>query len=250
MEVVLALMSRAMIVALLALSACGDPTLEKRVTELEGQVKDLQTQVAASKGKSATPATAAPDSPDEQAANDLFRQANVASQAGKYDDAKAALATLNSKYPDSKAAKRSDRMKGELALIGSDAGTLDVASWYQGKASMTDGKATLLVFFEEWCPHCNDEMPKIQATYDKFHPKGLNVVGLTKLTRGATDDKVGLFITNHKMTFPVGKEKDGSMSQKYNVQGIPAAAVIKDGKVMWRGHPGTLTEDMITGFLG
>jgi hypothetical protein len=39
------------------------------------------------------------------------------------------------------------------------------------------------------------------------------------------------------------------MSDYFAVSGIPAAAVIKDGKVVWRGHPGRLTDDMINAWL-
>ena len=38
------------------------------------------------------------------------------------------------------------------------------------------------------------------------------------------------------------------MSQHFNVSGIPAAAVVKDGKIVWRGHPARLTDEMIQGW--
>jgi hypothetical protein len=42
--------------------------------------------------------------------------------------------------------------------------------------------------------------------------------------------------------FPVAKEKEGSLSNAFNVTGIPAAALVKGGKVIWRGHPGRLDD--------
>jgi hypothetical protein len=35
----------------------------------------------------------------------------------------------------------------------------------------------------------------------------------------------------------------------FNVSGIPAAAVVKDGVVVWRGHPARLNNDILTGML-
>jgi hypothetical protein len=45
--------------------------------------------------------------------------------------------------------------------------------------------------------------------------------------------------------FPNGKEKDASMSAGFNVSGIPAAAMVKNGKVIRRGHPGRLDDATI-----
>jgi hypothetical protein len=36
------------------------------------------------------------------------------------------------------------------------------------------------------------------------------------------------------------------MSNAYAVTGIPAAAVVKGGKVVWRGHPAQLTDEVLT----
>ena len=50
------------------------------------------------------------------------------------------------------------------------------------------------------------------------------------------------------MTYPTAKE-NGDLSKHFNVSGIPAAAVVKGGKVVWRGHPGRLNDSMIDGWL-
>jgi thioredoxin-like negative regulator of GroEL len=48
--------------------------------------------------------------------------------------------------------------------------------------------------------------------------------------------------------YPIAKET-GELSRYFNVSGIPAAAVIKDGKVVWRGHPAQLKEDQLKSWL-
>jgi len=57
------------------------------------------------------------------------------------------------------------------------------------------------------------------------------VIGLTRITKSATEEKVQAFIEEKKVEYPMAKE-DGSVSRYFNVSGIPAAAVIKDGKVV------------------
>jgi hypothetical protein len=48
----------------------------------------------------------------------------------------------------------------------------------------------------------------------------------------------------------MAKEKDASMSTGFNVTGIPAAALVKEGKVIWRGHPGRLDDATIDKLIG
>jgi cytochrome c-type biogenesis protein len=122
--------------------------------------------------------------------------------------------------------------------------------WFNGSdgALNLESGSTLVVFWEVWCPHCKREVPKIQATYEKFQGK-MNVVGLTKVTKSATDEKVTDFIKEQKLTYPIAKET-GDASQAFAVSGIPAAAIVKDGEVVWRGHPGKLTDDLINKIIG
>lgn len=243
------LSSSVLLVGLVALASCGtDPALEKRVVDLETQLKDLTTKVEAIKVAPAGGGEAALNPEREQAGADLFRLANEASEAGNYELAKTKLAELSATYGDTRAAKRSSRLSGELAVIGTDAGEIAVDKWFIGSTKMNDGKATLVVFWETWCPHCQNEVPKLEATYAKFKDQGLNVVALTKVTRSSSDEAVSQFITDNKLTFPIGKET-GDMSTRFGVQGIPAAAIVKDGKVVWRGHPARIDEGMLTSII-
>jgi thiol-disulfide isomerase/thioredoxin len=242
------LTSSVLFVGLVALASCGtDPALEKRVADLETQVKDLNAKVDAAKtaGPGGAPAV---DPERDRAAGDLLRLASEAAEAGNYDEAKAKLADLTGQYGDTKAAKRSARLSSELAVIGIDAGDIKVEKWFTGSANMNDGKATMLVFWETWCPHCQEEVPKLEDTYTKYKSKGLNIVAVTTESRGATDDTVNQFISEHKLTFPIAKDS-GDMSQRFGVQGIPAAAIVKDGKVVWRGHPARIDDSLLTSIL-
>jgi len=106
----------------------------------------------------------------------------------------------------------------------------------------------VVVFWESWCPHCRDEVPKLQQVYTTYKSKGLQMIGLTRLTKNATDDTVKEVLTQNKVTYPIAKE-GGQMATYFAVSGIPAAAVVKDGKVIWRGHPGRITDDMLKSWL-
>ena len=59
------------------------------------------------------------------------------------------------------------------------------------------------------------------------------MVGLTKLTRGKSKEEAMSFLQEKNVTYPVAKES-GDLSKHFNVSGIPAAAVVKDGTIVWR----------------
>ena len=241
--------------ALAALLAAGCAT-ETQVKELEERVAALEKKVEeqGSRPSSAAAAAAAQveaDPEKEKAAQELYTKLTDLTKEGKMAEAKVVYDELNTKFGDTLTARRAAKQGAELTVIGKDAPSdLSIDKWFQGEGNvdLTADGPTLLVFFEEWCPHCKREVPKLQETYGKFHDKGLNMVGITKVTRSATDEKVAEFVKTGGLTYPVAKET-GELSTYFAVSGIPAAAVIKDGKIIWRGHPARLTDEMLEGWL-
>lgn len=133
--------------------------------------------------------------------------------------------------------------------VGAEAGKLEVESWLQGNTGMDGGRATVLVFWELWCPHCRSELPRVERLYRAYRGRGLNVVGLTGLTHGVGRKEATAFLRQAHVTYPVAKERGRTMSDRFGVSGIPSAVVVKNGKVVWEGHPGKLDAAMIEGWL-
>ena len=238
-----------MFIALLA-SGCATAdrvqTLEDRIAELEGKVEEL-----ASRPATAAARTDAVDPAAEEAAQQLYAEITELVKAGSLNEAKAKVEILTSKYASTKTARRAKKVAAELEVIGKPAPTsLTIEKWYQGESevNIASGKPTLVVFWEEWCPHCKREVPNLNETYGKYKGQGLQVVGLTKITRKSTEESVTAFIAEKEVAYPMAKET-GDMSSYFNVSGIPAAAVVKDGTIVWRGHPARLTDEMIQGWL-
>ncbi len=216
----------------------------ERIKALEEKVAQLEKAPAA-KGAAASAAS----SEEEEAAGKLMQEVQEAVKGGDYATAKTKLADLTGKYAATRAGKAATRMASEINLIGTDAAPIEVDKWFQGKADFSGSKATLLVFWEVWCPHCKKEMPQLAEEEGKWKEKGVQIVGVTKVTKSATDEKVSEFLKENKIKYPVAKEKDGSMSKAYAVSGIPAAALVKDGKVIWRGHPARLDDATVEKLL-
>ncbi len=228
---------------ILSLSLLVSCAQKADVDALDARLKTIEESVATLEKKSAASAPAS--SADEEAASKLMQAAQAAIKEGDFATAKGKFADLSAKYAGTRAGKAASHMSAEINLIGTDAKPLEVDKWFQGKADYSGSKATLLVFWEVWCPHCKKELPEMAEKEAEYRAKGIQLVGLTKVTKSSTDEKVAEFLKEHNVKFPNGKEKDTSMSTAFNVSGIPAAALVKDGKVVWRGHPARLTPELL-----
>jgi len=248
----------------LALAQSGDDlakkveALEKKVEALEKQINYLEGYVGRrlnsfaeklSEGGSGA-AAAAPSAEVENEAREALTSINRLVANGEFAKAKTEIGTFMTKYQSTATARNASKLNAELQVIGREAPkSWGIQKWFQGEKDINlAGGTTLVVFWELWCPHCKREVPKLQALYEKLKGDGLQVVGLTKLTKSTTEDGVRAFMAEQKVAYPIAKE-DGTVSQHFNVSGIPAAAVIKDGKVVWRGHPAGLDETMLKGWL-
>lgn len=124
-----------------------------------------------------------------------------------------------------------------------DLNDLNVDRWYQPYAK--DGEVTIVVFWEVWCPHCRREVPKLTALDGV---PGVEVVGLTRQTKGVTDADVEKFLADHDVTYAVG-HTDDQLSRRLKIRGIPFAVVVDDGKIVWEGNPAGLNERKLREWL-
>jgi len=91
-------------------------------------------------------------------------------------------------------------------------------------------------------------MERMQRMHVEHKDHGLNVIGLTQLSRSATEEGLLEYIDYNNLTFPIARE-DGSASDALNGGGVPAVAVVRDGSVLWKSHPNQLTDAVIAGLV-
>ncbi|MED5374042.1 MAG: TlpA disulfide reductase family protein [Myxococcota bacterium] len=237
--------------ALASLAACAPKAdhdeLAAKVEALDARVAELEKGGRGSgSGRAAAPAV---NAADEAKAQELFGQFNEKMGAGDMEGAKADLDKLFKDFGTTQTANKAIRYKRELDVIGTSVTNPTIEAAYVGQASDMDLQSgtTLVVFWEVWCPHCRREVPELIKTADKYKGK-MDVVGLTRITKSATEEGVKEFVKEQGVTYTVLKE-NGDAAKAFAVSGIPAAAVVKDGKIVWRGHPGRLSDEMIEKYL-
>ena len=157
--------------------------------------------------------------------------------------AKALLATLSTD-PDPKVADAA-RGRQELKTLASkpldwkftalDGTPVDLGQWR--------GKYVLVDFWASWCPDCLREFPDVKAAYQKYHERGLEIVGVS-----LDDDRDALtaFTKKHAMPWPQafdGKGWTTPYAVNYGVRGIPEMWLVdRDGKVVAAGLHGSQLE--------
>jgi thiol-disulfide isomerase/thioredoxin len=251
--------------------------LEARLAELTLQVQALEKQVRAlvqlqqrlAAAAVPAPATAAPAAAaatgipaapattqvgadgGRQEAIALYDRVDALVAGGKLDEARQAVAVFDEKYVGTQAAGWTRSLHRELEVVGKPVpAEWAIEKWFQGEGEIKlDGKQpTVIVFWESWCPHCRSEVPKLQQVYQSHKDAGLQVLGLTRITQTATEESVLTFVSDNSVGYPIAKET-GAVAEYFNVKGIPAAAVVRDGKIVWRGHPTRLTEALLSNWL-
>ncbi len=94
------------------------------------------------------------------------------------------------------------------------------------------GKVTLIDFWAAWCKPCRAENPNVVAVYNKYHDKGLNIVGISldksaeAWKKAIADDGLSWYQISNISYF------DDEIAKLYNVRAIPAAFLLDENGVI------------------
>ena len=106
---------------------------------------------------------------------------------------------------------------------------------FQGSTLSSRPNTKVLIFWETWCPFSQRTVPAMERIYQQYRGRGLEVIGITQLTRSATEEKVRDFISQKGVTYPILKS-DGTAWNYFDCQGTPWIAVVQDELLVWEGY--------------
>lgn len=98
------------------------------------------------------------------------------------------------------------------------------------------GQVVLVNLWATWCPPCKEEMPTLQAFYDKQQENGFVIIAIND---GDPTADVLQFVKDYKLTFPVWLDPTyKATEQAFHTQNLPTSFVIdRSGTIqlMWVG---------------
>jgi peroxiredoxin len=106
------------------------------------------------------------------------------------------------------------------------------------------GKVTIVNFWATWCAPCREEMPAIQAYYDKHKAEGLQVLAISMDKPGATADVKRIA---QSFTYPIAMKSDADFKGLGRIWRMPSTFIIdRKGILRRNGHEGEPTVDLAT----
>jgi thiol-disulfide isomerase/thioredoxin len=95
-------------------------------------------------------------------------------------------------------------------------------------------KVVMVEFWGTWCGPCVRAMPHVQELHDRYGPRGLLVVGITRETAAQVKD----WVAENKVTFPIGCDPEQACVKAYGIRGWPSTFLIaKNGDLAYAGDP-------------
>jgi len=112
------------------------------------------------------------------------------------------------------------------------------------------GKVVLVDFWATWCGPCVGELPNVLKTYEKYHPKGFEIVGVSL---DSDKTKLTSFMETKKITWQQyfdGKGWGNKLAGKYGVSSIPATFLLdREGKIISKNLRGEALEAEVAKIL-
>ena len=113
-------------------------------------------------------------------------------------------------------------------------------------------KITIIDFWASWCGPCRRENPNVVKVYNKYHDKGLEIIGVS-LDRNGQKDKWLKAIKDDKLTWHHVSNLQyfqDPIAKMYNINAIPTTFILdKTGKIIAKNLRGVALENKIAELL-
>jgi len=118
------------------------------------------------------------------------------------------------------------------------------------------GKVTIIDFWAAWCGPCRRENPNVVKVYEKYHDKGLEIIGVSldgnPKQKGAKDAWLNAIEKDNLTWYHVSNLQyfNDPIAKQFNISSIPATFIIdEEGLIVAKNLRGQALEDKIKELL-
>lgn len=113
------------------------------------------------------------------------------------------------------------------------------------RLSASTGKIRVLNFWATWCGPCQEEMPLLQETQERYGEQ----VTVLAVNNDETEQKVRTFVEESDLRLVVLLDPGAKITELYRVRGFPTTIFIDEKGVIRYQHLGALNGDTLQGYL-
>nr|MDE0501540.1 redoxin family protein [bacterium] len=140
---------------------------------------------------------------------------------------------------------------GQDIAFGWDAPTVTGSDWKGNPVTIgpADGRPKVIVFLAHWCPHCQAEVPQIQAWLNQTGGNpDVDLYGVaTSINRSRPNWPPSDWLEREGWTSPTVMDLNNRVSTAYGLSAFPYwVAVNSEGKVVYRVAAGIGVEGLLT----
>jgi peroxiredoxin len=94
-----------------------------------------------------------------------------------------------------------------------------------GRVALADleGEVVLVNFWATWCGPCREEMPHLEALYQRYSDLGFTLLGVNVEEDSSGADE---FLAGTPVSFPILFDPENEVSRLYNVVAMPSTVLI------------------------
>lgn len=140
---------------------------------------------------------------------------------------------------------------GQDIAFGWDSPTLSGSDWKGTPVTIdpNDGRAKLLVFLAHWCPHCQAEVPEVQAWINQTGGNpDVDIFGIaTSINRSRPNWPPGDWLEREGWTPPTVIDRNNKAATAFGLSAFPYWVVVNpEGKVIYRIAAGIGMEGLLS----
>jgi thiol-disulfide isomerase/thioredoxin len=115
--------------------------------------------------------------------------------------------------------------------------------WFAGEQPQAWPNDDLWIFecWATWCGPCIRAIPHMEELWKTYQSKGVKMVGVN-VERNKSQAQLKEFFSKQRVppTYNQAHDFDNRFADQLKIIGIPFAVAVRNGKIVWQGHPMSL----------